>query len=363
MGEPTMKATEQIGVVLRAVLQAVLRALVRAVVRAVAWVLARVRTRGAAAGRLAARVRTRGAAVGGLLARMAVAGFLLVLATGCGVGTATPTGEPASLPPIDAPTSAASSSLTPAPPSPTPAPPSSTPIPPSPTPAPPTATATPQPSPTATPEPSPIPTVEATEEPVAITPIGQLHSGLSGQEVTVEGQVIGTASFAAGFKFVLDDGSGRIVLLMWHDVYDDCWDAAGLNIGAQVRVSGEIGDYQGELQIEPSWGGGVQVQQAASPWANPRQISTLSPADENQRVMIEGTVTRLEDSANWAKVFVNDGSGEMMVFLYRNIFDRVSNRSALSTPGTPVRVVGTVTIYQGALEIKPALPVDVVVGR
>ncbi len=228
----------------------------------------------------------------------------------------------------------------------------------------PSATPTPQPAPTqaATPTPTFPPTPEATPTPqVTLTAIGDVTAARVGEEVTVEGTVVGTASFQAGFKFTLEDSTGQITLLMWHNVYDDCWDADKINLGATVRATGEIGQYEGQLQIEPGFGGDVKAITGAAASAPQREIGSLSGGDEGERVMIEGEVIRVEGGNSWVKVFVGDTSGEVMVFIYRNVLDRIPNNTALGTPGSRVRVVGAVETYKGNVEVVPTLPYDVVV--
>ncbi|MBC7226479.1 MAG: hypothetical protein H5T61_04520 [Thermoflexales bacterium] len=271
--------------------------------------------------------------------------FLLLVLTSC--GRPTPTLTPVSLLPTRPPATPTAA--------------------PSPTPMPPTPTATPKPRPTLTATPSPTvepsptpPPPTPTPVPVVITPIGRLAEHL-GQEVTVEGQVVSTASFSKGFKFTLDDGTGRVVLLMWLNVYDDCRDAHKINLGARVRATGTVGTYENELQIVPDWGRQVRALQAAAPSAPARPIASLTAADEGQRVMIEGTVARIEKGESNVRLFVTDGSGEILVLLWPNIYERVPNREQLDAPGTAVQVVGTVQIYKGTLEVIPALPYDVVV--
>jgi DNA/RNA endonuclease YhcR with UshA esterase domain len=235
-------------------------------------------------------------------------------------------------------------------------------------------TATPTPFPTDTPEPTRTPTPTDTPKPtltptpvatatpeVVLTRIGDVTAARVGEEVAVEGQVVRTESFSAGFKFTLDDGTGRVILLIWHDVYDDCRDAPEINLGAQVRATGEIGEYDGELQIQPSFGGDVEAVEGAGPWAPARDVGSLSGDDEGQRVMIEGSVTRVEGRDTWAKVFVGDETGQALVFIYQNVLARIPNNSALGQEGTRVRVVGVVERYGGDLEVVPALPYDVVV--
>lgn len=268
---------------------------------------------------------------------------LTLILTGCGKPTPTPT--PVSLPPTR--------------------PPATPTVAPSPTPLPPTPTATPKPRSTLTPTPSPTPEPSPTPPPptptpVPVTPIGRLPEHM-GQEVTVEGQVVSAASFSKGFKFTLDDGTGQVVLLMWHNVYDDCWDARKINIGARVRATGTVGTYENELQIVPDWGRQVKALRAAAPSVPARPIASITAADQGQRVMIEGTVARIEKGESNIRLFVQDGSGEMLVFLWPNIYERIPNRERLDVSGTPVQVVGTVQVYKGTLEVIPVLPYDVVV--
>jgi DNA/RNA endonuclease YhcR with UshA esterase domain len=115
------------------------------------------------------------------------------------------------------------------------------------------------------------------------------------------------------------------------------------------------------LQIEPGFGGEVKAVEGAAPWATSRDIGSLSGDDEGQRVMVEGSVVRVEGSGTWAKVFVGDETGEVLVFIYENVLARIANNTALGVAGTRVRVVGTVDVYDYNLEIVPALLYDVIV--
>jgi DNA/RNA endonuclease YhcR with UshA esterase domain len=277
---------------------------------------------------------------------------LMVVGCGSRPGPVT-TDEPVSLPPTRPP--ATPTQAIPATPS--PAPTATLPAP--------TATQTPTPRPTASPAPTPVPqaspTPNQTEEAQEITPIGALDAAMIGQEVTVEGNVVSTESFSGGFKFTLDDGSGQTVLLMWHNVYDDCWDAPGINLGARVRATGEVTEYEGELQVQPAWGSAVQAVEPATAWGSLRQVGSLSGADEGQRVTIEGQVVRVEGLSSAVKVFVSDGTGEVNVFIWRNVLDRIDSNAGLGTPGSRVRVTGSVAIYRSNLEVVPTLPSDVMV--
>lgn len=224
------------------------------------------------------------------------------------------------------------------------------------------ATPTEGPGATAAVAPGPGPTATS---PGTVTPIRSITGDQIGRELTVEGTVVEVTSFSAGFKLTLDDGQGRIVLLMWHDVYDDCWDRSQINLGALVRAQGEVTQYEGTLQIEPGAGADVKVIQSAKAQAPLREIGSISGADEGQRVMIEGEVVRTEGLPGAVKVFLRNDEGgsvgEIVVFVWRNVLDRVADNRGLGTPGSRVRVVGQVQVYRSNLELVPALPNDVMV--
>ena len=191
--------------------------------------------------------------------------------------------------------------------------------------------------------------------------IASLSPDQAGEKVTVEGSVVGASSFSHGFKFVLDDGSGQVTLVMWHEVYDDCWDGPQLNLGAEVRVTGQLAQYEGELQVHPLRGADVKALTGADAWAPPRQIGSLAGDDAGQRVGVEGRVVRVEGLESAVKVFLADESGEIVVFLWRNVLERIPDNVGLGTSGSRVRAVGTLNIYRSNLELEPALPSEVTV--
>ena len=229
----------------------------------------------------------------------------------------------------------------------------------------PTATATT--SPTPTPTASPTATAVATDTPwptavpptavSAAIPLSDLPN-YAGQAVTVNGRVVATANFANGFKFTLDDGSGRATLLLWHNVYDDTWDAPQLNVGAAVRATGMVGQYEGDWQIEPDFGGDVQVTTPGGSFATPRTIGELA-GHVGELAQISGAILRLEANSSSVKIFVGDDTGEIVVFVWRTVLDRIPNNVALGEVGTAVRVNGRVENYRSNLELVPALPYDV----
>jgi DNA/RNA endonuclease YhcR with UshA esterase domain len=180
------------------------------------------------------------------------------------------------------------------------------------------------------------------------------------EEVMLRGQIVATASFSHGYRFTLDDGSGRITLLMWHNVYDDAWDVPQLNLGATVTVNGRTSLFNNELQIEPRFGSQVRVVTPGGSIGTPRAIGDLDQ-HMGELVVITGTIDRVAGSSVGVRLFVRDDSGEIAVFIWDNTLERIANNAALGQPGTAVRVHGWVQEFRSNREVVPVLPYDVVV--
>ena len=219
-----------------------------------------------------------------------------------------------------------------------------------------TATVPPAPEPDDAPTPDDTPT-----PPVRLSAIHSITEAQLGQVLTLEADVVDTASFSAGFKYTLDDGTGRIPLLMWHSVYDDCWDIAMINRGARIRVTGKVTQYEGQLEIQPRYGGDVKAVRAAVESAHRHDIGSITGADQGEILLIEGSVIRTEGMPAAVKVFVGDESGEIPVFIWRTILDRMGHNTGLGTAGSRVRIVGRLQLYRSNLELVPLVPQDVTV--
>lgn len=86
-------------------------------------------------------------------------------------------------------------------------------------------------------------------------PIGEVTSADVGETLRLAGTLGEMETFSAGVKFPLSDSSGAMILLLWQDVYDSIPNVDQLTAGAQVEVTGEIEEYQGDLEIIPETGG------------------------------------------------------------------------------------------------------------
>lgn len=188
--------------------------------------------------------------------------------------------------------------------------------------------------------------------------IGELEADRAGEVVTVEGAVIDIESFAGGFRFALEDGTGQVALVLPLAVYDGLADPAVLNLGSWVRATGLVGVYQDQLQVVPASGDAVEVLAPGEVVASWREIGSLSPTDEGARVAVKGAVVRVEPFSSGRRVWLEDGTGRVMLLLWENVYRRIAQRERL-VPGAWMEACGVVQVYRGELEVVPQLPHDV----
>ncbi len=196
-----------------------------------------------------------------------------------------------------------------------------------------------------------------TPKPAAQTAsISALTAANVGQVFTVRGKIVETSSFSAGFKFLLDDGTGRMSLTLFDSTYKFVPNRSGLNLGAEVSVEAEVTEYQGVLELQPNSGRDVVIltpgSNASVPLAKVNQL--LKPG---QLVALEGKITEVKPFSSGINLSVDDGTGNVRVTLFNNVLAYVPNRDGL-VAGANVRVVGK-TEFFGRMQVVPALGYDV----
>jgi hypothetical protein len=173
-----------------------------------------------------------------------------------------------------------------------------------------------------------------------------------GSTVTVEGSAtVASGTFASSFfdeGFAVQDRTGGI--------YVSTADNLGIAYRQQARVTGKLADSGGLLVIIPDSDSDVSVIGRGRAVA-PRFSFTggIGEGTEGQIVLVVGRITELEDDAPFGqKVFVNDGTGQIRVFL---------NVGTGTTAGLRVGQVIFVTGFSGQFEdyeIDTRFPSDIV---
>ncbi len=214
----------------------------------------------------------------------------------------------------------------------------------------PTRHATPQPTLQPTPHPTPTPAPERRT-------IGAITTGDVGSTFTIHGAWIAEVDyFSAGVQYVLDDGSGRIILLVWQNVMEEVEGRHDLFPGSRVQVAGEIAEYQGKLEIVPRRGADVEVLDRGERLpVEARLVGDISGSDEGRVFTVEGRVTRSEGDG-WLRIWIDDGSGELLIYVPTRVVDYLPEGIGV---GVRLRVTGEVDVYRGQLEIIPLAGADV----
>jgi len=194
--------------------------------------------------------------------------------------------------------------------------------------------------------------VLAAAAPPEETLIGTLTTADVGRWVTVRGTLGEPDHFSAGIKFPLDDDSGTIILLLWQDVYESA--PEGFEAGAQVVVTGQVEEYQGELELTNLSAGKIMVLAAGEgpqPTVTPTQaIGNVTSADVGQTLTLAGTLGEMETFSAGIKFPLDDGTGTIILLLWQNVYERAPEGLEA---GAQVVVTGQVDEYQGDLEIIP----------
>ncbi|HEY68766.1 MAG TPA: hypothetical protein G4N97_10920 [Thermoflexia bacterium] len=202
----------------------------------------------------------------------------------------------------------------------------------------------------------------AAAAPPAETTIGALTTADVGRMVTLRGTLGQPEPFSAGVKFLLDDGTGQIILLLWSNVAESAPD--GLGAGAQVVVTGEVSEYRGELELIPRNAGEIRVTGAGeapipAPTPSPppteaeaRAIGDVTSADVGQTLTLVGTLGEPQTFSKGIKFPLDNGTGTIILLLWQNVYDAIPDADLL-VAGAQVEVVGRIDEYRGDLEIIP----------
>ncbi len=174
-----------------------------------------------------------------------------------------------------------------------------------------------------------------------------------GTVVTVDGSVTTPSGvFASSFfdeGFAVQDRTGGI--------YVSLADNLGLTVREQARVTGTLADSGGLLILVPVDGSDVKVH-GKGPKVEPLRVLTgsIGEATEGRLVQVTGTIDQpvVNDLPFGYKVFVNDGSGEIRVY--------VNLGTGIDVSGLAAGQRVTVTGFSGQFidyEIDPRFPSDI----
>lgn len=205
-----------------------------------------------------------------------------------------------------------------------------------------------QPDETAEPSKTPRPTREPTPVPVLID-IGSVTEADVEKRVIVTATIVRASPFSQGMRYTLDDGTGTIVLILWTDVLETVEVQDALLPGATVRVTGAVELFNKQLEVIPDAGSAVElIAPAPVVTITIRSIDSITTADLDATIFIQGTVNEVSDFSAGKYATVTDESGEIRVTVFDNVLARIQPPLEI---GTEVQVEGRVNLFRGNLEI------------
>ncbi|MFJ9753220.1 hypothetical protein [Streptomyces chartreusis] len=204
----------------------------------------------------------------------------------------------------------------------------------------------------------PAPSASATTPSPSASSIAEARRLSLGREVTVEGSVTTpSGAFESSFfdkGFGLQDNSAGIYVKLTTDRH--------AVVGMKARVTGVLTDSYGLLTLVPVSPFDVWLSDADRT-IEPKRVRTKSvnEATEGLLVQVLGKVTRepVRDLDFGYKFFVNDGSGELQIFV--NLETGISLSDLRM--GDLVKVTGFSSQFDTHYEIDPRSPRDIQIVR
>jgi DNA/RNA endonuclease YhcR with UshA esterase domain len=186
-------------------------------------------------------------------------------------------------------------------------------------------------------------------------PIAAARGNASGTVVTVEGQVaVPPGAFASALEdqgFAVQDDSGG--------VYVKVAEKQTFGLGAHVRVTGML-DEQNQLRILKAVSADIATL-SGTKQVTAKDVGTgaVNESVEGQLIRVTGVITQTfkDDSPYGYKLYINDGSGEVQVFVHVSAgFDKAKLQALPA--GQRITVVGLAAQYDTTYEVAPRQPSD-----
>jgi uncharacterized protein YdeI (BOF family) len=186
--------------------------------------------------------------------------------------------------------------------------------------------------------------------------IGDARALPLGSTVTIKGTVtvasgaFGSSTYDQGFA--LQDKSGGIYVSLQTNL--------GLQLRDQAEVTGQLEDSYGLLILAPSSPSDVKPIGHGRP-VTPEAVNTgsVNEATEGRLVVIEGAITQAasSDLPYGYKFYVNDGSGEIQIFVSASTGLDLSGL----TLGQHVRIIGFSAQFDTTYEVQPRVQADIAI--
>jgi DNA/RNA endonuclease YhcR with UshA esterase domain len=179
------------------------------------------------------------------------------------------------------------------------------------------------------------------------------------QAVVVRGDVRDIRQPYQGLMLVtLGDASGEVDMAFSSDVEKLYGALPSFALGDSVQVQGVVTYFRDTPQILLRHPRDFQKLDADNTAATTIPIGAIDAARVNQRVQVEGHVTRVTKFSQGVRVTLADDSGAITLVLWQDLVDQIPNAAELQN-GAQLHVLGKVSQYRGEFEIVPQRASDV----
>ncbi|KFE70081.1 DNA-binding protein [Hyalangium minutum] len=187
--------------------------------------------------------------------------------------------------------------------------------------------------------------------------ISKARAEATGATVTIEGTVtVAPGAFTSALEdqgFAVQDGTAGVYVKMA--------EKQSFGVGTQVRVTGVL-DEQNKLRTLKAEPSGVTVLKGTKK-LSPTKVGTgaVNESVEGQLIQVKGKITKTfqDDSPYGYKLYIDDGSGEIQIFVHVSAgFDKAALQALAA--GKEIQVVGFGAQYETTYEVAPRSPADLI---
>lgn len=179
-----------------------------------------------------------------------------------------------------------------------------------------------------------------------LTPISQIDNDYVGLKTVISGRVIDLSVHPEGHVFlkVKDESGGVISVPLFSGTRSELGER--IELLDNIQVSGQVKNYQGEMELLPEDVGSIQVVHSA-----PIELSQIDETRLGNEVKIRGFVgEKFSVGDNSIILSVRRGDGELKVFLPGDVVE--SDNFPEFFEGDKIQAAGTIKSYEGELELE-----------
>ncbi len=194
--------------------------------------------------------------------------------------------------------------------------------------------------------------------------ISEITKDLIGEKVKVSGEIIRVKKIKGGHLIEIDDGTGKIKVVIWDKVWRHIKSAGYIVEGNTLHLIGKVKEYKWTLEIVPSWGedvwatkgesqvsGGTSGGSAVQTEAKKISLAELTEDLIGSVVTVSGEITRTKEIRGGILVTIRDGDEYMTTPFWSRTLSGI-DKSKL-TKGTRITITGEVKKYKDRLEVVP----------